>query len=101
MLQGIGNTAADRILPVVRPYFTHEDTALRRLDALGLRWFRTREAEYLQIKILLNESDEDVRAQVAEACQFRTITEDFVEKFIKAGTSDTSVRARLSLASNL
>lgn len=101
MLRVIGNSGADRLLPLVRPYLTHEDETYRRYAAQSLRWFRTEEAEHIILEILQNDPESSVRLPLAESYQFRPINEPIVPKLIQVALSDDSDQVRLTLAANL
>ena len=100
-LRMVGNSGADALLNQVKPFLSSSRKRVRRQAFHALRWFRSKQAEHIQLKALEVEEDEDLRLGIAEAYQFRPLHNGNIERLIAVARSDTSDVVRLTLAANV
>jgi hypothetical protein len=97
----LGNTASSEALPAIRPYLTDSDPGVRGAAVVALRWHTDGEIEVVLCKALLEDKDQTVRQEAANAFEVRPPTPKAVEALCQALKRDQSVSVRLAALARL
>jgi len=101
LLALLGNAGAESALPTLMQYLRRPLPDLRGRAALALRFIDGEQADEMLAQTLTSDADESVRAQAANALEFRSLTPRNLDAQKQALLKDQSDSVRLRVMRNL